>query len=402
MKQPHAWLWGAALVAAVTLAPGLHAQAAPAAPAGAAAQGHRANLFEVAAYVARQKAQALEGAPRRGARATPGTASYTAGLQFMAHDQADSAVAALRAAVRADSTVARYHGDLAFALAAAGQYDSAETEYRTAFRLQGANAWYAVGLGATQVALQQWQQAAASFTIAVQTDSSVIIEPLVAPAGDAFQNAGMLPESEAWSRMAVVRFPDVPMPWLRLASYAFMHKDSAGVPDTATGLPVIRRYRTMHPEDRAGEMLYAEYLLVEGQPDSAAQLAEEAAADTMNRTLASSVLLKAGVAYIRRRKFDSAAVILQAGRPMAPARYVPEFDLTIGMARLPLLGAMYNEAATQKDCSRAVTVDTMLTSITSALTAGAAADSTTANYILSHQVPTFRAAVDNFKRGCGK
>ncbi len=399
MRRTQTWLMGAALVAAGAIVPALQAQAAP--PAPAAPQQH-AGLFEVAAVLGRQKAQALEGPARRGARPAPGSASYAAALALMGRDQADSALAALRAAVRADSSVARYRGDLAFALAAAGKFDSAEEQYRAAFRLQGANGWYAVGLGASQVAQQHWTQAAASFSLAVATDSAVIVKPLIEPASEAYQNAGMREQSEDWARMAVARFPDEPMPWLRLASYAYMHRDSAGVPDTATGLPVIRRYRALHPDDRAGEILYAEYLLVEGKADSAAALALDASADTVNRTLASSILLKAGVQYIRQRKFDSAAAYLQRGRPLAPAQYVPQFDLTIGMARLPLLGAIYNDAAGHSDCARATTLDTMLTSVTASLTAGATADSATANYILGHQVPQYRQAVDNFKRQCGR
>jgi tetratricopeptide (TPR) repeat protein len=406
MRRTQMWLWGTALAAAGAIAPALYGQAAPAAaaapaaPADAQVQPH-AGLFEVAAVLGRQKAQSLEGPARRGPRPVPGAASYQAGLAFEARDQTDSAVAAFSAAVRADSNVARYRGDLAFAFAAAGKFDQAVDEYRAAFRLQGTNAWYAVGLGACQMALQQWSQAAASFSLAVSTDSAVIIKPLIGPAGDAFYNAGMRQASEDWSRMAVARFPDEAMPWLRLASYAYMHRDSAGVPDTAAGLPVIRRYRVLHPDDHAGEMLYAEYLLVEGQADSAAVLAMAGAADTANRVLASSILLKAGVHFIRQHKFDSATVVLEEGRPMAPAQHLSQFDLTLGMARLPALAALFNDAASHSDCSRARLVDTMLTSITAQVTAGAQADSATANVLLGRQIPQFRAAIDNFKKSCG-
>ncbi len=373
---------------------------APAAPAAQAEQPH-AGLFEVAAVLGRQKALALEGPSRRGARPAPGAAAYNAGLVFASHDQVDSAVASWHAAVRADSAIARYHGDLAFGLAAAGHFDSAEAEYRVAFRLQGGNAWYAVGLGATQVAEQHWAQASASFALAVATDSAVIIKPLIGPAGDAFQNAGMRQQSEDWAKMAVARFPDEPMPYLRLASYAYMHRDSAGVPDTATGLPVIRRYRALHPDDPNGAMLYAEYLLVEGKEDSAAALAVAGAADTANRALASSVLLRAGVQLIQQRRSDSAEVLLKRGRPMAPVQYLPRFDLYIGVARLRALGTLYNDAASHSDCSRAITVDTMLTSVSASITAGIAADSATANYLLANQVTQFRAAIDKFKQTCG-
>ena len=400
MRRNTTWLWGAALITGALAAPAPLPAQAPTTPAATQAEPQHAGLFEVAAVLGRQKAQALEGPAHRSARANPGAAANAAGLAFAAHDQVDSAIAKLRAAVQADSTVARYHGDLAFALAAAGQFDQAEDEYRAAFRLQGANAWYAVGLGASQVAQQQWRQAAASFSLAIATDSAVIIKPLIGPAGEAFQNAGMRQESEDWSRMAVGRFPDEPLPWLRLASYAYMRRDSAGVPDTAAGLPIIRRYRVLHPDDHAGEMLYAEYLMVEGKADSAARLALLASADTSNRTLASSILLKAGVHYIQARKFDSAVVVLQQGRPMAPAHYLPEFDLTIGMARLPALSAMYNDAASHSDCSRAHTVDTMLVSITAAITAGTSADSATATTLLGNQIPQFRSAIDRFKQGC--
>ena len=396
MRRHATWLWGAALAAAGAIAPALHAQAAPAAPAAPATQAeeHHAGLFEVAAVLGRQKAQAIEGAPRRGARAIPGAASYAAGLALAARDQTDSAVAALQTAVRADSTRARYHGDLAFALAAAGRFDQAEEEYRAAIRLQGDNAWYAVGMGAAQVAQQRWAQAAASFTLAVATDSAVIIKPLIGPAGDAFQNAGMRQQSEDWARMAVARFPDEALPWLRLASFAYLRHD------TAEGLPVIRRYRTMHPEDHAGQMLYAEYLLSEGQNDSAVALALEGSADSGNRTLAASVLYNAGGHYIQHGNFDSAATVLRLGRAMAPPAYLPQFDLYIGISRLKQLQLLFNDAVQANDCRRAPVADTMLTSVTAAVTAGMPADTGMANQVLA-ALPRYREAINNFKKNCG-
>ena len=395
MKHNPMWLWGAALAAAGALAaPALPAQVAPAAPAAVPAVQQHASLFEVVAVLGRQRAHALEGPLRRGTHPDAGAASNAAGLALAARGQTDSALTALRAAVTASPDVARYRGDLAFALASASQFDQAEQEYRAAVQLQGANAWYYVGLGAAQVAQQHWTQAAASFSLAVATDSAVIVRPLIGPAGDAFQNANMREQSEEWSRMATTRFPDEPLPWLRLASYAYLRHD------TAAGLPLIRRYRAEHPEDHSGEMLYAEYLLVEGKNDSAATLAMMAAADSGNRTLAASVLYNAGGHYIASGSFDSAVAVLQRGRTMAPPQFLPQFDLYIGISRLRQLQRLFNEVVASSDCRRSTLVDTMLTSLTAEITAGVPADSATANQVLG-VLPRYRQSVDNFKKNCG-
>ncbi len=398
MKRTQTWLCGAAFVAAGAIAPALYGQAtpAPAAPPPPAT-ADSAGLLEVAAVNAREVAARLEAAhARRPAREEPGAAAYRAGLEGLQRNSLDTAITALQSAVLANDNEPRYHGDLGFALAAAHRWHEAEDQYRAAVRLQGANAWYYVGLGAVQVADSNWAGAAANFTLAVQTDSAVIVRQLVGPASDAFDNAQMRPELEAWCVMATRRFPSEPLPWLRLAKLRYMAHD------TAEGFPAIRHYRTLRPDDKVGAAVYAEYLLPAGQDDSAAAMAIQAAGDTALRPVAAAVLYNVGGHFLQRARYDSAVTVLQQGLAIAPEQYRPQFNLFVGVARFKLLQDLYNQAAAHSDCGKAQVVDTMLTSVTSEITAGAATDSALAAQVLNTAIPRYRQALQTFKQQCGR
>jgi len=384
-------LWTAAMV----MASGALGAVPAAAQAPQAAASDSASLLAVAAVRARETATRLEGrlAARPSAR-NPAAAPYAAGLALLGRNQLDSAVVPLRAAVTASPDNARYHGDLGYALAASAHWPEAEDEYRAAVRLQQSNAWYYVGLGAVQVAQEHWAPAAASFTLAVATDSAVIIRQMVDPVGDAYEHSGNAPALEEWSRMAIARFPDEPTPLLRLARAAYLRRD------TTTGFPAIRRYRTLRPNDDVGAMLYAEYELSAAQYDSAVALAIEAAADTTMLHLASIVLYNAGGHLLQAAQFDRAAQALQRGRAWAAPSELPQYDLYLGLAKFKVLQAFYADVSQHPDCRKAHPADSMLTEVTGLLTSGAAADSAFANNVLRSGIPQYRTAINNFVTQC--
>jgi Tfp pilus assembly protein PilF len=382
----------------VLAVPAVRAQTPPtAAQSAEQAKEDSAGLVEIAALHARETARTLERqqpAHGRAARSNAGEAQYVLGMAWLMRDQVDSALGLLRQAVTENPNMARFHGDLAFGLAAAGHWAEAEEQYRSAIQLQEKNAWYYVGLGAAQVAQEHWTQAAASFTLAVNADSAVIVRQLAGPAGTAFQNAGMRQELEDWSRVCTVRFPEEPTPWLRLASAEYTRHD------TVAGLADIRRYRSLRPEDPTGKMLYAEYLLAEGKNDSALAFALDASSDSSLRQIAATVLYNVGGHYLRAEKYDSAANAFEKGRPLAPATYLPQFDLYMGIAQLRVLGKRYNDAAQGSDCHRVPVLDSMLTAIVATVNAGASADTSLARQVLEGPVPQYRHAIDNFKHQC--
>ncbi len=382
-------MWSVALVAAGALgAPVLSAQVPTAAPAALDSAG----LLEVAAVHARQTAQRLEPHGRT-ARPDPGAAAYAKGLDWLQKNQNDSAVASLRAAVTASPNVARYHGDLAVALAGTDHWSEAEDEYRSAVQLQQANPWYFVALGAAQEAQQHWNQAAASFTLAVTADSAVIILQLIEPASQAFQHAGMAQPLEDWARMAISRFPNEPGPWLEIAS-AYMRRD------TSVGFPAIRRYRVLRPDDRLGAMLYAEYLMTVAQFDSALIMAQQASTDSTLHRAAAIVMYNVGGHLLQASQFARADTVLQRGRELAPEADHPHFDLFLGIAKLRELQPFYNDAVQHSDCHKSHAADSMLTDVTRLMTAGIAVDSALATQALTGAVAQYRTAIDGFMRQC--
>ena len=367
------------------------------APAAGAADS--TSLLAVVAVHAREAATRLEAPATRPARAPrpdPAAAQYQAGLAFLNRNLADSAVLPLRAAATAAPNNARYHGDLAYALAMTGLWHDAEDEYRSAVRLEQRNPWYYVGLGAAQEAQDHWSQAAASFTLAVGTDSAVIVQSLIEPASEAFERGGMAGGLEDWAKMATQRFPDEATPFLRLANANYMRQD------TATGFPYIRRYRVLRPDDRVGAMLYAEYLLAARQYDSAVALARLAAPDTTLRPLAAAVMYNAGGHLLQDNQFALAADVLEQGRAMAADSTHAKYDLYLGIAKLRVLQTFYNDAAQHTDCRKAKPADSMLTDVTHLFTSGASVDSALANRVLTGAVAQYRTAIDGFVRQCGR
>jgi len=385
-------MWTVVLAMASSAVPALPARAQ--APAASALD--TAPLLVVAAIRAREVAgrlQARTPAPRTPAARAAAT-QYTQGLDLLAQGKFDSAQTVLNAAATASPDNALYRGDLAFAFAAGGHWSDAEDQYRTAVRLQQGNGWYYVGLGMTQMAQQAWGQAAASFTLAVGTDSAVIVRQLIEPVGDAFEKSRNTQALVDWSKMAVARFPGEPSAWLRLAAANMGN-------DTAAGLADIRHYRALRPADPMGALVYARYLYDMGSYDSAGTMAEAAAAsDSAMHRPAAVLLYNAGAHYLETAKADSAEPLLEAGRTFADSADKPRYALLIGVAKLKLFQVFYNDAARHGDCHKAPAADSMLTAVVQLINSGAAEDTALANQALKG-TSQYRPVVDQFLHQCG-
>ena len=378
---------------------GIVLSAALAVPDAAAAQSPQDSaLLEIAAVRARLVAGRSERpvATSRPQRADPALTHYLAGIAQLGSHQFDSSLVHLRAAVTASPTSARYHGDLAFALAGAGRMDDAADEYAAAARLQPGNPWYDVGLAAVRARQTLWPQAKAGYDAAVRADSSIIDRRLVTAVSDCLDEGGFVPELTTWSRMAAVRFPDDPMPWLRLAT--LLRRS-----DSAAGLAAARRYRALAPSERLGAALYANYLLGLGEDDSALVLAREAAADTALWPYAWPVYLQVGGRLFQANALTQASQVLAQGRGLAPATRRAQFSLFLGYTNVQRLGPMYADAAQHKDCAKAHVVDSLEVSVRHDLAEGmAAGDSARINQIMTTLLPQARTRINELLAQCPK
>jgi Flp pilus assembly protein TadD len=381
-----------ALAAAVS-AGGASAQSPPAgAPAAQASQD--SSLFEIAAVKARLAAARLEGSAARGRRADPLQAQYLAGVEQLGKHQFDSAMVPLQAAALVSQTNARYHGDYGYALVGVGRWDEAANEYATAVRLQSGNPWYYVGLAAVRAHQEHWQQAAANFALAVSTDSSIIDPRLVAAASECLERAGFTSDLLEWSRMATVRFPDEPMPFLRLAMLLQRI-------DTVAGLAAIRRFRTLAPSNRLGQAIYAHYLNGQGQYDSSVAMVRSAVTDTSLRNYAWPVFLTVGAHLLQAKDLEKASQVLEEGRRLAPADRHARFSLYLGYSNVQRLAPLYTDAAQKKDCGKAQLVDSLVTTVDRDMHESMAlGDSAQMNQIIATVLPQFRTRVKEVLDQC--
>ncbi len=370
---------------------------AGAASAAAAQATQDSSLFEVAAMRARLAAARQERpAQGRAGRPDPALTRYLEGVALLSRRQYDSAVTPLRSAVTASADNARYHGDLGFALAGLERWDEAAAEYETAARLQSANPWYQVGLAAVRARQQQWPQAKAAWERAVAQDSAIIDRRLVTAVIDCMVRGRFDQELIQWARIATARYPDDPMPWLRLA---LMLRQQ----DSAAGLAAIRRFRALAPGQLIGAALYANYLLGLGQDDSSLTLAGEAADDSTLWPYTWPVYLEVGARLFQTRDFPRAALVLEEGRRYAPAARRAQFSLFLGYANAQRLGPMYADAAQKKDCAEAHVVDSLETSVRRDLVeAKAVGDSTQINQVLGGVLTQARTRINELLGHCPK
>ena len=376
--------------AAVVMAATARAQGAPA---------DSTTLLDLAAARARDVATQIESAkpaPRGRARPDPGLTVYLQGVAYLAKRQFDSAVVPLQAAATVGGDNARYHGDLAYTLASLGRLEEAATQYLAAVRLQSANPWYYVGVGVVRANQERWQEAAANFTLAYATDSSIIDPRLVAAASLATEKSGDEQGLFQWSERSTAKFPDYPAPWLRLASLL----RTPGRTDTARGLAAIRHYRSLKATDRLGDAVYALYLFDAGQHDSAVDLAIEASKDTALRRYAAPVLLRVGATWLSQKQYDSASWALSAGLAVTPPNLHDRFLFYLSFANLQRLVPMYTAAVPKRDCAAGHVVDSLLTQADSGFHATVAVDSAQTTHIINDILPNIHTRVAEFVEQC--
>ncbi|MGA2382827.1 MAG: hypothetical protein ABSG61_05275 [Gemmatimonadales bacterium] len=394
-RQLRLGLIGTALVsAAIALPCGAAAQAPGAAPAAA----QDSSLFEIAAMRARLVAsrEEREAARGRAARTDPALTQYLAGVAQLGKRQFDSALAPLQTALAASPNSARYHGDLGYTLAGLGRWEEAGNEYAAATRLQPTNPWYYVGLASVRAKQERWQQAGANYEAAAGLDSSVIDRRFVDAVSNCMERGRFVPELLTWSRIAVARYPDDPVPWLRLAT---LLRQS----DSAEGLAAMRHFRALAPDQLIGAALYASYLVGLEQYDSSLALARQAAADSTLWPYAWPVYLRVGANLFQARDLVQASQVLAEGRAYAPAARRAQFSLFLGYTNVQRLGPLYTDAAQKKDCAEAHRVDTLETSVRHDLEEGkAVGDSTKINQVLTGVLTQARTRINELLGRCAK
>jgi len=385
---------GAALVSIAIARPGAATAQATGTPAAAAQDS---TLLDVSAARARLVAARAEQPAAAGrARQDPALARYLQGIAQLGRRQLDSAVTPLRAAAAASPGTARYHGDLAYALALLEHWDEAADQYAAAIRLQPANPWYHVGLATVQASQERWQPAAASYDSAVALDSAIIDHRFVTTVSECLEQGGFVPQLITWSRIGAARYPDDPEPWLRLATLL-------RTSDSTAGLQAIRRFRALEPDHPLGAALYAHYLLGLGEYDSALALARQAARDSALWRLAWPVFLRDGARLFQARSFEQASQVLAEGRGYAPAARRAQFSLFLGYAGAQRLGPLYADAARKKDCAEAHVVDSLETSTRHDLEEGkAVGDSVQINGVLGGVLTQARTRIDELLAQCRK
>jgi tetratricopeptide (TPR) repeat protein len=370
----------------------------PATARAQAAVSDSGSLLDTVAVKARSVAERLEAQAQHGrtGRAAAGMTQYNDGIAQLGRHEFDSALVELRAAVTVGPNNARYHGDLAYALAGLQRWDDAGTEYATAIRLQGSNPWYYVGLGAVRAAQQRWAEAGANFALAKATDSTVLFPALIDEASSVYTRDGNEQQLLEWSEAGTRMFPDDPGPWLQLA----LLLRSRG--DTARGMAAIRHYYALRPNDHVGQAVFALYLMNDStRHDSTVALAHAAAADSATHQYTSAVFFHVGARLLQNKLYDSAAAVLEEGRALTPAGLNRmRYTYYVGLANLMRIPTIFNDASSRKDCSQASVLDSLLTSVSNDITSTAQLDSAQASQILTTYIPQLRQRIDAFKNEC--
>jgi len=387
----HLGLIGGMLVASGALV-------SPATARAQAAASDSGSLLDSVAVRARLVAGRLEsqGAQHaRPGRQEPGIAQYTEGVTQLTRHLFDSAMVNLRAAVTVGPNTARYHGDLAYAYAGLQRWDDAGTEYATAIRLQGANPWYYVGLGAVRSAQERWAEAGANFALAKATDSTILDPKVIAAASYVYTRDGNEQQLLEWSEAGTRLFPNEPGAWLRVAMILRQR-------DATQGLAAIRRYYALQPTDRLGQAIFALYMMEDStRHDSAIALAHEASRDSALHQYASTVFFHVGARLFNAKQYDSSSQVLAEGRAITSAGLNRmRYSRYLGLANLMRIPTLYNDATQRKDCARARLLDSLLTSVNDDITATVQLDSAQSAQILTQYVPQLRQRIDAFKNEC--
>ena len=384
---------------AVALPPLAHAQQSPAAPAPAATAVDTVPLLEHAAAEARIVAARLDSAAAaqagRRAPADPSATQYQNGLVQLLSGQCEAAYLLFRSAVASSPNSARDHGDLAFTLVCRQRLDDAATEYATAIRLQSANAWYYVGLAGVRSMQQRYVEAAANYTLALATDSTILYPQMLDSATVVFQQAGNGDELLNWSRMGTQKFPNDAASWLRVAMMLRRRGDTG-----PEGLNAIRHFHALEPNNHLGAAIFSLYLMDSGQNDYALAYASLASADSALREYASLVYLRVGAHMLQAQAFDRAAQVLNDGRNMAAPGNHARYSLYLAHANIQRAVPLFQDAVAKKNCTEGNTVDSILTTVDHDLHESMSLDSAQTVHILNDILPQFKQRVGEFKGTC--
>ncbi len=371
--------------------------ATTATPAATAAD--TTSLLEYAANQARIVAARLDSAAvaQSGRRAPndPSFTQYSNGLVQLQNGQCEAAYLLFRSAVASSPNSARNHGDLAYSLACRQRLDDAGTEYATAIRLQSANPWYYVGLAGVRSAQQRWTEAAANYSLALATDSTILTQNMLDSAATAFQEAGNAEELLNWSRTGTQKFPNDASPWLRVAMMLRRRGDTG-----PEGLNAIRHFHALEPDNRLGDAILSLYLSDAGQNDSALAYASLASADSSLREYASLVYLRVGAHMLQNREFERAAQVLYDGRAMASPGNHARYSLYLAHANIQRAVPLFQDAVAKKNCTEGNTVDSILASVDTDLHESMSLDSAQTVHILNDILPQFKSKVTEFKGTC--
>ena len=350
--------------------------AAPAAP-GSGSQ----HILAEAVANARTTGNRLAGpAPR----VVPGAAQYQDGLTKLQAGQYAEALAPLQAAARANPNNAVFHLDLAAAYAGIERLDDAALELVRARQIQGANQYFTVALAAVKALREQWNEASLNLEAAVSADSSLIDEDIAAAGVSWGWRARRMGQVVAWSQIATARFPQIAEPWYRLAVYYQQQRD------TTRGVAAIQRFVALRPNDRAGQFLYAVFLFNLQRNDSALVLALQTLQDSALRESAAEILFGVGARALQASKTDTAMMALPLALQHAAPELRPRISLFLGYAELGHIAAMDQLAERGRDCAIAQRLDTLVTSASRHLEAGATLDSARVAPIVNTTLPQYR------------
>ena len=384
---------------AVTLPALARAQQSTAAPAVTTSVVDTVPLLEHAATSARAVAARLDSAAvaqsGRRAPADPSATQYQNGLVQLLNGQCEAAYLLFRAAVASSPNSARNHGDLAFSLVCRQRLDDAATEYATALRLQSANPWYYVGLAAVRSMQQRYTEAAANYTLALATDSTILFPQLLDSATASFQSAGNADELFNWSKIGTEKFPNDAASWLRVAMMLRRRGDTG-----PEGLNAIRHFHALQPDNRLGDAIFSLYLSDGGQNDSALAYASLASADSALREYASLVYLRVGAHMLQSRDFERAARVLNDGRNMATPGNHARYSLYLAHANIQRAVPLFQDAVAKKNCTEGNTVDSILTTVDHDLHESISLDSVQSQHIIDSILPQFKSRVADFKGTC--
>jgi predicted Zn-dependent protease len=321
---------------------------------------------------------------------------YREALAQMERNQFDSASITLQAVLIRAQANPVFQGDYAYTLARKSDFENSGNIYTRAYQLQQQNAWFVVGIAAARAGHEQWSDAAGTIQLAAQTDSSVMVLPVVTAAVTWFQRANDRGGSMIWARKAAQLGSHEPQVELLNSQYLYTRGDSSG-----EGLAAIRRYMAVRPNDPQGQALYAVYLVNAGQLDSALILsATSAGRDSAYWDTAARIHLYAGRERLQRRDPETAIRYLTTAKGWAQDSLKPTFANLTGRAQLMQANTALGAFTDPPACGPARHVDSLVTDAERNLRIGMASDSARVASLLENIVPALKTNAANAVRAC--